>query len=154
MMNGSNQTITAQLLQQIRTGSSKERIDSACSLRGLIRRSRPEMPVATLLPTLIQALEDDDDDVRECVAACIEEMGPAGSQAIPALISRIKAHHRYYFAEAAVGVGLAAVPALTKLLDDPDATVRRIAAWGLGSPQLSRGPQRHAATGAQHRLPG
>lgn len=126
------------LLRLLRSGSPRERVAAASQLRGLIRLTRPEMLGGSVVTDLIPALDDEDDDVREQVAVCFEEMGPAAKAVIPALVKGIEGHKRFYFAEALVGVGAASLTALRKLADEADPEVAAIGRWGLGHPKFSQ----------------
>ncbi len=89
------------------------------------------------LPELIKGLEDP--RVNGLAAAGIENMGPAGAPAVPALarmLSDSRPAMRLIALQAITAVGhdaAAAVPALIKALDDRDQDVRVMAASTLGA---------------------
>ena len=94
---------------------------------------------AAAVPALIEALKDDDADVRSSAADVLGNIGAEAKAAVPALIEALKdddADVRSSTAYALGNIGAeakAAVPALVEALEDDDADVRSGAAYALGN---------------------
>ena len=92
---------------------------------------------AQAIPPLVQALEDQDADLRISAAAALARTGPA-DEALPQLIAALADHHAEVRGSAAEALGMMgpaaaeAVPQLTRGLKDPDSDVRKSAAEALG----------------------
>jgi NADH dehydrogenase len=90
------------------------------------------------VPELIQALNDDDWQVRHQAALVLGAIGPEAKAAVPALIAALDDDDKYFRSHAATALGKigpearAAVPALIEALKDRDEDVRRAAAAALG----------------------
>jgi HEAT repeat protein len=86
------------------------------------------------VPALIEALKDDDEDVRRAAAGALGEIGDP--QAVPALIEALKDDDEYVRRAAVGALGkigdLQAVPALLEALKDRDEYVRWAAVGALG----------------------
>jgi len=95
--------------------------------------SRPDT-----IPTLIEAMGDENGDVREEAADALGRIGPDARAAVPALTKALSDEHegvRYYAALALAAIGPdagAAVPALIRALRDEKDFVRWKAARALG----------------------
>ncbi|HEV3142994.1 MAG TPA: HEAT repeat domain-containing protein [Gemmataceae bacterium] len=98
----------------------------------------PNRPAAQeykeLLPGLIEALKDEDTDVRQFSALALAALG---REAIPALAEALKAENKEQRAAAAYALGRIGpqaretIPALVKALKDPEPAVKRSAAEAL-----------------------
>ena len=90
------------------------------------------------MPALIEALKDDDNEVRRNAASALGRIGPAAEAAVPALIEALKDDDNEVRRNAAFALGRigpaaeAAVPALIEALKDEDSDVQRRAAFALG----------------------
>jgi HEAT repeat protein len=86
------------------------------------------------IPALIQALQDEDRDVRQAAAEALGQIGDP--QAIPALIQALQDEDRDVRQAAAEALGQIgdpqAIPALIQALQDKEGWVRRAAAQALG----------------------
>ena len=91
-----------------------------------------------LLPILIATLEDSDEWVRGRAARFLGQLGDAA--AVPALAESLRRGHLEYEATEALGqIGIAALPALSNLLQDPEVLRRSNAAHAmanLGTPAI------------------
>jgi len=85
------------------------------------------------VPALIEALADEDEQVRRAAAGALRDMGPQAGDAIPALIQTLRDKDVSMDAASALGeIGPQAIPALVEAVDDRDAQVRRGAILALG----------------------
>ncbi len=85
------------------------------------------------IPDLVKALRDSDEEVRSRAAEALWGIGPAGNEAVQALLSDRNAGARLNVTGALGEMGSpAAVPALRDRLRDPDVYVRAQAATSLG----------------------
>jgi HEAT repeat protein len=87
------------------------------------------------VPGLVQALGDEDADVRQGAASALGQIGPEAAQAVPALIEALGDQDedvRERAASALGQIGAEAVAALIEALGDEDADVRQGAALALG----------------------
>jgi HEAT repeat protein len=90
------------------------------------------------VPELIEALNDDDWQVRNQAAVALGAIGPEAKAAVPALIDVLQDEDKYFRSQGALALGKigrearAAVPALIEALEDHDEDVRREAAAALG----------------------
>ncbi len=95
---------------------------------------------AEAVPTLIQALTSDDNNIRLSAALILGDIGKEAKTAIPALIATLQDEDAAVRGNAAASLGSisseveakAAIPVLTKALEDSDIVVRRNAAVALG----------------------
>jgi HEAT repeat protein len=106
---------------------------------------------ASAVPDLVDALKDEEPDVRRFAARTIGSVGPRAAQAVPALIELLQSSTRQrrldggrpelpvtLLAEAAMAIGKigpkarAAVPFLVKAMNDRDEVLRLAAADALG----------------------
>jgi HEAT repeat protein len=96
------------------------------------------------VPDLIQALKDQDWQVRNQAAVALGVIGPEAKTAVPALIDALQAEDKYLRSHAATALGQigreagAAVPALTSALQDKEEDVGS-ASSGLGPGRAARG---------------
>jgi NADH dehydrogenase len=101
------------------------------------------------VPELIQALNDDEWQVRNQAAVVLGAIGPEAKAAVPALMDVLQDDDKYFRSHGATALGKigrearAAVPALIKVLKDEDEDVRREAAAALGR----IGPEAREAVG-------
>ena len=117
-----------QLIQNLRSFVSKDRLYASGSLRAI----GPAAEAA--VPALIEALKDEDSNVRGSAADALGKIGPA---AVPALIEALRDDDSdvRYTAAALARIGPAAeaaVPALIEALKHDDSIVRFNAAYALG----------------------
>jgi HEAT repeats/PilZ domain len=88
--------------------------------------------VHSILVTLYRMLVNPEPDVRVCAAQTLARIGPNARLLIPALTAALRDREvvvARLAAEALVRIGLEAAPALERLLDDLDASVRREARY-------------------------
>jgi HEAT repeat protein len=94
---------------------------------------------AETVPSLTEALKDEDAFVREIAASCLAKIGPEAKSAIPALIKAMQDPEfevRGYSATALGNVGMKSevvVDALTRGINDEDGDVRILVARALGN---------------------
>ncbi len=90
------------------------------------------------VPALIEALKDENSEMRRRVAVALGNIGPDAKAAVPALIEALKDENKNVRDSAAVALGTlgpdakAAVPVLIEALKDEGMVVRREAAGALG----------------------
>jgi HEAT repeat protein len=95
---------------------------------------KPPLDTRAALPALIEALTDDDRDVRAWAAGAIGWMGPPAEPAIPALVKLLRdpyegARNNGCIALEHIGpAAREALPVLREALNDPSRDVRRFAA--------------------------
>jgi hypothetical protein len=107
---------------------------------GITIAPRERVNEAVADPTLIQiqALKDEDEDVREAAAGALGKIGPGAEKAVPALIQALKDEDRWVREAAAGALGKIgpgaekAVPALIQALKDYYEELREAAAGALG----------------------
>src|SRR5262249_7746171 len=98
------------------------------------------------VPALVDAMRDDNAQVRRTVTAALGEIGPAARTAVPALVTALRDRCPAVRRRAAVALGevgpvaFKAVPALVAALKDADLVVRRWAAFALGEVGPKAGP--------------
>jgi hypothetical protein len=88
--------------------------------------------VHSILVTLYRMLVSPEADVRVCAAQTLARIGPNARLLIPALTAALRDRELVVArlaAQALVRIGAEAAPALERLLNDPDASVRREARW-------------------------
>jgi HEAT repeat protein len=90
------------------------------------------------VPALIEAMRDEDAQVRRMVTAALSEIGPASRTAVPALVTALRDRHEAVRCRAALSLAELgssarnAVATLVVALQDPSIMVRRWAAFALG----------------------
>jgi HEAT repeat protein len=88
-----------------------------------------------LIPGLMEALKDEDSEVRQFAALALAALG---REALPALMEALKDPNKEERSAAAYAIGRIgpqareSIPVLVKVLKDPEATVKRSAAEALG----------------------
>jgi HEAT repeat protein len=114
--------------------SEWEAIEVRCKAGGILSQIGPGGETA--VRPLVRALKDQDPHIRAVAITALGSLGPCGCpEVVPALIDRLETEDRQAAARALSRFGsqaLPAVPALEKLLQDPDAGVRWNAARTLG----------------------
>ena len=101
---------------------------------GYEEETKPPLDTRAALPALIDALTDDDRDVRAWAAGAIGWMGPAAEPAIPVLVKLLRDPYEGARNNACIALGRIgpaareALPVLREALNDPSRDVRRFAA--------------------------
>jgi HEAT repeat protein len=114
--------------------SGWEAIQVRCKAGGILSQIGSGAEAAVI--PLARAVKDNDPHIRSVAITALGSLGPRGwSEAVPALVDLLETEDRQAAAQALSRFGpqaLPAVPALEKLLQDPDAGVRWNAARTLG----------------------
>ncbi len=90
------------------------------------------------VPALVEAIKDEEVQVRRIIVAALGEIGIAARSAVPALVASLRNRHdivRRRAAQCLAELGPAArsaVPALIEVMSDPSLMVRRWAVFALG----------------------
>lgn len=138
-------------------GTPEERVAAA---EALARLGAEASPAAV---AIVQALEIDDEGLRDWLVAALEELGPPAAADVPALAALVKKSSldAAYWAATLLGrsesQAASAVPQLAESLDKhAESTVRERAAWALGkigpAAAAARGSLEAAAKGGNARL--
>lgn len=134
-------------LKQLKSEEAKERVQAAKAL-GAIEGWKPDRPKAKeVVPPLIEALKDKEDEVRAHVALTLALVGPGAKEPVAAaLVDALNdknAEVRQYAADGLGRIGAVTkkvVPALIEAIKDKNAKVRSRAAMALGEmPWEARG---------------
>jgi HEAT repeat protein len=115
---------------------SKALKDSSRDVRINCAWAPGEIQAKEVVPRLLEALGDKDDEVRQFVVRSLAALRPDAKQAVPALAKLVKDDSSPAVRYTAVDMlrlhGKSAVPALVELLGEADDLTRYYACWGLG----------------------